>query len=158
MKLSYQISGLAWLALGVGCAHAMIAGSQVPDTQINRDIMEVIEGVRKAAINRDADALIRYISTSYFENMGTADPKDDYGYKTLEEKILPLSLDTAKELYLNIEVQDVTVEGDTASVDIRYSSRARLELPIGEHWDSHREFSRMRLVREGQVWRVTQGL
>ena len=142
----------------VGCAHAVIPGTKVVDTEENREVVDVVRRAQEAMKSRDLNGLIAVISKSYFETLGNSDPKDDYGYQELTERILPRSFSTAKEIQLNFEIHDVVIEGADAFADIRYHSRAKLELPAGTLWDSHREFSRIRLSREGQQWLITGGL
>ena len=84
-------------------------------------------------------------------------PRPD-GYHELTTTILPESMTVTKELYVDFEVYEVSIEGDTAHADVRYSSRARLELPSGSKWDSHKEFNRVKLSREGGSWLITSGL
>jgi hypothetical protein len=98
------------------------------------------------------------VSTSYFEDNGTPDPRDDYGYTELSTRILPDSLAVAKEMHVSFVVHEIVVTGEHAHADIRYNSRARLELPSGTLWDSHREFNRVVFARENHAWRIVSGL
>ncbi len=144
----------------VACAHSTIAGTQIPDTDENREIYAVVEKMQQAFVARDAGALLDLISPSYFEDNGTAQRDDDFGYTELRAKILPESMALAKELYLELVVHDITVDDDAgrAHADVRYQSRARIEMPAGSLWDSHKEFDRIELVREDGAWRIVSGL
>lgn len=153
----------AWMALGLapgvqGCAHTLIAGTQARDTPANREIYSLLTKLRDSLVQRDAAALMSLVSTSYFEDNGTPDPKDDYGYLELSERLAADTLSTAQEVNVALQVFDITVHGDHAWADLRYTSRARLELPGGRLWDSFRDFDRIEFLREGGVWRITRGL
>jgi hypothetical protein len=141
-----------------GCAHGLIPGTPVRDTKQNREVYDVVAKALEALAKRDSATLLSLISTRYFEDNGTPQPDDDYGYQQLKDKILPQAMNVAKEVYVEAKVQDLVVQGDQAHADIRYSSRARLELPTGTLWDSHRDFDRIRLEKENDTWKIIGGL
>ncbi len=140
------------------CRHGLLPGTAVTDTPDNRAIYLLLGRVREALQERDAPTLLAMVSTHYFEDNGTIDPRDDYGYTELKERLLKDSMDTAKEVYVSFEVHEIGVQGDHAFADIRYNSRTRLELPAGRLWDSHGDFDRIEFVREGTVWKISSGL
>lgn len=144
--------------LNSGCAHNLIAGTQAKDTPANREIYSLLLKLRDSLVQRDAAALMALVSTSYFEDNGTPDPKDDYGYLELSERLAADTLTTAQEINLALQIFDITVHGEHAWADLRYTSRARLELPGGRLLDSFRDFDRIEFLREGGTWRITRGL
>jgi len=159
MSNAPRMTGLCLLLLGsMACAHTYIAGTDVPDTDDNRAIMEVLLSYKKALEARDVNGILGLISKKYFEDNGTPDQSDDYGYEQLSTKILPEALAATKEMYADFQVHVVEVDGDKAHADIRYDSRARLDLPSGALWDSHREFNRVEFEREGGKWVIVSGL
>ena len=140
------------------CAHANIEGTPVVDTTENREVFDLLVEVRTAMQSRDSPALISLISLTYFEDMGTPTDQDDYGYQHLTEVVIPESLKVVKELHVTFEVHDIVIEGEKAWADIRYNSRAKLTLPSGDIWDSHKEFNRIEFSRENGKWLVSAGL
>ncbi len=140
------------------CAHGFIPGTQVRDTKQNREVYDVVAKALDSLAKRDSATLLSLVSPRYFEDNGTPQPDDDYGYQQLKDKILPEAMNVAKEVYIEAKVQDLVVKGDQAHADIRYSSRARLELPTGTLWDSHRDFDRIRLEKEDGAWKIVGGL
>ena len=89
---------IALACTAIGCAHGTIEGTTVPDTEENRAVLEVLKTYRTAMQERDADKIISLVSSEYFEDMGTIDQSDDYGYQHLTEKIIPNSLQVAQEV------------------------------------------------------------
>jgi hypothetical protein len=150
----------ATVALGAapGCAHNVIAGTQAKDTPANREIYDVLVKLRSCLEQRDAATLMTLVSKNYFEDNGTPDPKDDYGYTELSERLAADTLSTAQEVSISLQIFDITVHGSRAWADLRYTSRARLELPNGRLWDSFRDFDRIEFVREDGAWRIIRGL
>lgn len=156
---SVMALGLTLLAMGgTSCAHATIAGTQVQDTAANRQVYATLMQAREALERRDAEALLALISPRYFEDNGTPDPHDDYGYLELREKLVGQALKTAQDVSVSMQVYDIAVDGDHAWADLRYTSRVRLELPGGRLWDSHRDFDRIEFVRENGRWCIVRGL
>jgi len=140
------------------CAHQVIEGTQVRDTEENREILAVLIKLQEAMRARDADTILTMVSRAYFEDNGTPDPRDDYGYDELSSTILPQTLEVTKEMFVTFVVHEITVEDGHASADVRYASRAKLELPSGTLWDTHKEFNRVELTHEDGAWRITSGL
>lgn len=158
MSLRVTAVLLACASLFGGCAHGNLPGTTIPATDDNRAIYDILVAFRTALENRDSAALTALVSKKYFEDNGTVDATDDYGYEELTTKVLPQSLAATKEMYLTIEIHDIVVHGDSASADIRYASRARLDLPAGTLWDSHREFNRVEFEREAGQFMIVKGL
>jgi hypothetical protein len=146
------------LCLLAGCAHNYIEGTKVEDTRKNRQILEVVEQLRQALEHRDTDALLKLVSTQYFESMGTTSPKDDFSYAQFKEKVLPRSFEMAKEVYVSFQIHEVKVKGDKAQVDLRYNTRIRLDLPAGSEWKNAKDFDRVELIREAGTWKIVRGL
>jgi hypothetical protein len=143
----------------VGCAHGTIEGTTVPDTEENRAVLEVLTTFRSAMQERDADKIITLVATNYFEDMGTIDQSDDYGYKHLIENVIPSSLKVAQEVYLTFEIHNIEVDGDSAWADVRYNSRAKLGLSSGDLWETHKDFNRIEFsMGEAGRWVITAGL
>lgn len=146
------------LTLMVGCAHSTIPGTNIEDTEDNRSVLQVLDQLQKALQARDADTVISLISPTYFEDMGTIDNKDDFGFEEFKASILNDNIDKIAELYLKIDVHDVQVDGDQAFIDIRYRTRAKLVLPSGSTWTQDNDFSRVIFSREEGRWLVSAGL
>ncbi len=140
------------------CAHGLIEGTQIRDTPATREVLDVVHKAMDALAHRDAKTLLALVSPRYFSDNGTPDPRDDYGYQQLETKILPETFAQTKEMFIDVDVQDVVVEGDSAHADVRYSERARVEGPNGTQWETKRDFDRIQLARESGTWKITGGL
>ncbi len=147
------------LLLGVfACAHATLPGTQVRATEDNKEIYDLLVRMNEALINRDVDTLLSMVSPHYFEDNGTAQTDDDYGYHELSTRMLPESMQRVEEMQLQMELHDIVVEGGHAYADVRYQSRARLDLPSGPKWDSHKEFNRLEFERQDNRWLIVSGL
>ncbi len=142
----------------VHCGPKMIAGTQVRNTQVNREIVAVLASLREAMETRNQEKILSLVSSNYFEDMATPDPSDDYGYEELRTKILPQSFDVTQEMYVSFEIKDIQQDHQKAYADVRYRSRARLDLPRGSMWDSHKEFNRIEFERTQNTWKIVSGL
>ena len=154
----HRFSLLVSIALMVGCAHSTIPGTDIQDTEDNRSVLKVLDQLQKALQARDSDTVISLVSPTYFEDMGTIDNRDDFGFEELRDSILNQNIEKIAELYLKIDVHDVQVEGDQAFIDIRYRTRAKLSLPSGSTWTQDSDFSRVSFAREQGRWLVVSGL
>lgn len=152
-----RITALLLLA-AAGCSQPTIEGTKITDTDEHRMLYDLVMEYRKAMEERDAQAILNLVSERYYEDNGNADPGDDYGYYELRDTVLPATMEATKEVYLTLEVQDIVVEEESAHVDVRFSSRARIEMPSGSSWDTQRELNRIDFVREDEGWRIVRGL
>ncbi len=139
------------------CGHRYIKGTRVEDTRENHAVFDVIEDVRAGMEERNGERVLAHVSPQYFEDMGTTEPNDDYGYEQLKS-LVSESFGATKEMHVILDVHAITVQDDKAWADVRYASRARIELPSGGTWDTHREFNRIELVRENDKWMIVSGL
>jgi hypothetical protein len=155
---SRHLLTLPLVAALAACAHGLIPGTQVKDTKENREVLAVVQKAVEALGNRDSTTLLSLISPRYFEDNGTPAPDDDYGYTQLKDEVLPKTMARTKEIFLEVQVQDVVIDGNQARVDVRYSSRARMDLPNGPPWASSKDFDRILLAREDGTWKIVGGL
>lgn len=139
------------------CGSHYIKGTRVRDTRENHAIYDVIEDVRVGMEERNTEKVLAHVSPQYFEDMGTPEPADDYGYEQLKALVAD-SFSSTKEMHVILDIHAITVEEDKAYVDVRYASRARIELPSGGSWDAHREFNRIDFVRDHDTWLIVGGL
>jgi hypothetical protein len=77
-------------ALAAGCAAraSNIPGTRINNDKLNRDVIETIENYRIAVEKADAEALFLMASNSYFEDSGTPQGADDYGYDGLKDVLV----------------------------------------------------------------------
>lgn len=145
------------LVLLASCGHRYIKGTRIEDTRENKQVYDVIEDVRTGMEERNGDKVLAHVSPQYFEDMGTPEPADDYGYEQLKT-LVSESFTATKEMHVILDIHVIIVEDDKAWADVRYASRARIELPSGGQWDAHREFNRIELIRENDRWMIVSGL
>lgn len=56
-----------------------------------------------------------------------------------------------------IRYRDIHVQGDRASVDIRYDISFQLMTEIGEKWERRQNDKRLELIRDGERWLFISG-
>src|SRR5690606_25091149 len=68
----------------VGCnAGPTIPGTEIPDTDDNRQILGTLERYRTSFVSRDAAAVLSTAHPTYYDSAGTDDPSDDVTYAEL---------------------------------------------------------------------------
>jgi len=159
-KLPQVIKIIVFLSFGLcACSPGLIAGTKIHSTDDNNDIYNIVTTVLNALEEQDSETILGFVSSRYFENMGTPNPDDDYGYHELKETILPTSIKATKEFYLSFEIHEIVASQNQAYADIRYRSRARIETPSGASmWDSHKEFNRIEFIKTDNRWKISAGL
>jgi hypothetical protein len=118
---------LAVTATFVGCgAHngTYVAGTTVPYSENNKNVLERCEEYRLAVEQRDSDSLMLMAHPQYWEDSGTPSGGDDYGYEGLRN-VLASRLAKASDIRYSIRYMAVHEEcpgelkpGCKAAVDV----------------------------------------
>lgn len=149
---------LALLGLLTACGPKFIPGTTVEDSRVNRTIVDVLTAYKQAVERRDVDTLVSLCSSSYYEDNGNADPKDDYGFSDLQKRVLPEAFKRLNEVRVDLEIRDVQVLDDRAQADVRFTYKAKMALPSGEKWHTDTEVNRLEFAKEGESWKIVSGL
>ena len=142
------------------CSPKYLPNTEVPDTDENRVIVDLVERYRQAIEERDVRALREMVSRNYFSNAGTtADPEDDYGYDQIEQLILPMLKQNIKKVQYGIFVKRVRFESPTRAVaEFEHSFRYLYVVDGRDTWQAKVDFARLQFGLEDGVWRIVGGL
>lgn len=83
--MKHLILPLIILSIGCGARQSTIAGTTIPRTDTNQEIIARVEEYRLALEQKDAAALMLMSSKDYWEDSGTTSGEDDYGYEGLQD-------------------------------------------------------------------------
>jgi hypothetical protein len=121
---------LASAPLISSCVTGTIPNTDVPDTHENREVIDVAEHYRRAVEQRDVRALLSLAAPNYFEDGGTPQGDDDYGYDGLR-RLLSVWNDEVREVRYEMRYRRVTFEheGNRALVDFTYTGSFTLRRP-----------------------------
>jgi hypothetical protein len=146
------ITGLTTTA----CSPRFLPGTDIQDTPANHEILSVIANYRDAMVNRNADAIMKLVSGSFFDSSGG--PEATYDYLGLSEKTKEWAQVT-KRVRLNIQVKSIAIEGDQAKA--KYFYDLDYQVPGPENtliWKHDSDTKEMSLLYEGKQWKITSGI
>lgn len=144
---------------GSACHNGVIANTDIPDTQDNREVYTVVMAYKRALESRDVDALLPLISRKYLENNGTTNVStDDYGYPRLRESVLPALNENVKAIQYQIIMNKIQVDGDSAWASYEYFYHFKFVEGGKEGWETKNDFNRLELAKEQGAWRIVSGL
>lgn len=157
-----RFRGARWLTMlalltTVACAHAKIPSTEIDDTPANREILNLVEEYAHAIEQRDAEAVLAMVSKRYYEDNGNTDRSDDYDYEGLKSN-LRKDFDRTHAMQIEVRVDDIKVEEDTAYAEIYYTYRAQNEYPSGLQWDTGNDRTRLEFRKEDGRWMIIAGL
>jgi hypothetical protein len=152
-----MIAALA--ASSSACAgHASyIRGTQVNDTPENRTIIGVIERYRLAVERKDAPALMKMASKSYWEDGGTPTGADDYGYDGLRE-VLVGRFQRADDIRYSMRYVKVRRQGQRAYVEVVIDASFTITTSQGEQRLDQRDQNELVLEWDGEHWMFVSGM
>ncbi len=159
------------LALLAGCAHkasGRIAGTKIPDDDVNRTLLDVMETYRSAVEAGDSAALLLMASPDYYEDRGTVESKDDYGFAKLQE-ILEGRFQLASDVRYSLRYDRILRTCPSGGTSIEKGCRAHVEVQIdasftvtdarGEPYrKDKRDQNELVLVYTGDKWLFTSGM
>jgi hypothetical protein len=146
-------------AATAGCAHQrFLPGTTIPATEENLNIIETIELYRARLIEKNIDGVLLLASSKYFEDGGTPQANDDYGYDGLRG-ILTKRLSRVQSLRYDIEYQRLSIQGDRAEVDVFLNGAFELQSETGERYRRVNDRHRFVLERHNNnKWRFLNGM
>jgi hypothetical protein len=145
------------LSLTLACSHALIAGTQIPDSPDNHAVLDTFGKYREALEARDPSALLALAAPGYSDAGDAAHGLAPTDYASLQKK---LAGDFAKVNGIKLEatIKDIVAEGDQARVDYFQVLRYAVKTPSGETWKSESDDARMKFVRVNGEWKIASGL
>jgi hypothetical protein len=156
-----RLGALAFvLAVAVaGCGHTrMLPGTNIPANEENLAVIETIEQYRAFLIEKNIDGVLLLASNKYFEDGGTPQANDDYGYDGLRQ-VLTGRLGRVQSLRYDIEYQKITMNGDRAEVEAYLNGAFELQSETGERYRRVNDRHRFVLERtNNNKWRFLSGL
>jgi len=157
----FRLACAAALACAVlfatGCGPRRLPGTEIPDNDDTRAILQSIETYRQAMERRDAGAVLALVAPEYFDGSGTPDPADDLDRVRLEQQ-LPQDLARMEGLRLDMKVRDIQVEADHARAEFTFDAYYRVTTPSGPIARRDTDVHQMTLRRVGGRWLITSGL
>lgn len=149
-----------------GCkAKPTIPGTEIPDTEENRQIISVLERYRTAFVSRDAAAVLATAHPTYYDNAGTDDPSDDTTYNELGN-LLRRRLSQLDSIRFTIDYLELHQTEDRAVVRVWIDASYRFKPLLDSYGETRRQapyarvmdHSEFELVREGETWLIVRGL
>lgn len=140
------------LFTSAGCKPSLLPNTTIEDTEENRAIADFLLKYKQAVEARSTEQVLSLVAEDYFEDLGTVDPKDDYGIEQLEAQLAE-TFGHAKAIHLDIFLQNVAQDEDKNlyAVDYRYNQRALLSFPAGDQWVTHTDVNRVVLRQRGET-------
>lgn len=141
------------------CAHnANLPGTTVPDTPVNREILETVETYRARLVEKSLEGLLLLASKNYFEDSGTPQADDDYGYEGLRQ-MLKSRLSRLKSIRYQIQYRSVKLQGNKADVEVLIDGSFELSADAGDQYRRISDFHRFKLEKsDSGKWKFLSGM
>lgn len=145
------------------CGHGQfLPGTTIPATEVNREIIDTIEEYRLLLVAKNVDGLLLLASEKYFEDGGTPQSNDDYGYSGLAN-ILTSRLQRVESIRYDIQYKSIHIGSDgRAVVDAYLSGAFELQGEVGERYRRVNDFHRFVLERAtnggSAKWKFVSGM
>lgn len=153
-----SLIALTLLMSAAACGPRYVTGTKVEYSDEREAVAAIVERYRVALEQRDTNALRSLVSKSYYENGSTTDdPNDDYDAAGLE-KVFGELKGNVKTVRYSVEITDIQVNEEYASVDIDYKAEYLYTLGEQDRWGTTNDKNRMTMRLEDGNWRISGGL
>lgn len=166
LSLSLSLGVAAAGVIATGCsAGPTIPGTEIPDTDDNRQILSVLERYRTSFVSRDAAAVLSTAHPTYYDDAGSDDPSDDTTYAELGPQ-LRRRLAQIDSIRFTIDYLEIFAQDDRAVVRVWLDASFRFK-PLLDSYGEARlapsftrvmDHSEFELVREGVNWLIVKGM
>jgi hypothetical protein len=144
------------LLVFAACTPRNIPGTQIPDTEDARAILNVMERFRAALEAKDAKALQGLVSKSFRDNSGTEDPEDDLTYDNLPQA-LPALFARIEAPKVDMDIRQVEVKKNGVATVIYYWNATWRAPALLDKPQRDSELEQMVLQKEDGTWRIVTG-
>ncbi|MCA9718627.1 MAG: hypothetical protein H6713_36140 [Myxococcales bacterium] len=142
-----------------------IPGTEIPDTEDNREILQTLERFRTAFVRQDAATILSTAHESYYDEGGTDDPYDDIVYEELG-RTLKKRMNQIESVRFTMEYLQIFVNRDRATVDVWMDASFRMKPILDEEGNERiqarfarqQDYARFELIRDGEGWLITKGI
>lgn len=158
MKIIMIILSLS--ILFVSCSsQKMIAGTSIKDSDENRELYNIMQKYNNALENKNIDKIMTLVSKRYYDNSGTIDNTDDFGYSQLKD-ILTKRFSQIKEIFQTIKVKKINYNKSTDQYYVTYQYNAKFLMNIGnnEEWHKKSDINQMIFKKEDKKFKIIKGL
>ncbi len=162
-KANLHLLGFLLLAGTASCSRvALIPGTSIPATPVNREIIDTIEEYRQRLVERNVEGLLLLASDKYFEDGGTPQSGDDYGYSGLSN-VLGTRLQRVQSIRYDIQYRSIKINADgRAEVEAFLNGAFELQGEVGERYRRVSDFHRFVLERSTtggmSKWKFLSGM
>ena len=164
MKMArFLLSVLALVGAASACGHGrFLPGTTIPASDVNREIIDTIEEYRMQLVGKNVEGLLLLASDKYFEDGGTPQSNDDYGYSGLAT-ILTSRLQRVESIRYDVQYKGIRIGSDgRAIVDAFLSGAFELQGEVGERYRRVNDFHRFVLERStvggSSKWKFVSGM
>ena len=140
-----------------GCAKNTIPNTEVPDTQENRDIIDICERYRKAIEEKNIGLIMSLASPRYFDNSGTTTGDDDYDRAGLEE-VLKERFAAVKTIRYEFKYRDVYEIDTVIYVEYTYTMSFQYEVEGEMRWANRTADNRIELESVEHGYLIVAGM
>ena len=150
-----RILCLAFAALS--CTPKFIPNTEVPDTPVNREVVNFCERYRHAVEDLNIGLLMTLASPKYFDDSGTVNGDDDMDRAGLEE-VLKTRFKEVKTIRYEIKYRAIYQKGEITMVEYTYTTSFQFDLEGKPHWENKTADNRLELERVNDSYLILSGM
>lgn len=150
------------------CGPKNIQGTDIPDNEENRAVLNVFKEYTEAVQSKDVDKILATVSEEYYDTNGTEKGEDDVDYKALKAFLQTEDFKKILEIDLIFIVKELSVSGDSAKLLFYYETRFKQEdteqkkrsllNQTNEKWTKMSDVNLMVFKKVDGKWKIIAGV
>ncbi len=157
MKKLFIILSLTLFILSCSSSEKMIKGTNIPATDDNTAVVDLLKLYNTHLENMDIDGLMEITSKSYFDNSGTDKSDDDFGYSQLKD-ILVKRFKNVKEIHQKMTINSIIKDGDTFVVNYTIDGRFLMAVEGKTLWVEKADRNEIIIVKKDDTYKIKKGM
>jgi len=158
MKIIIMVLGISLFFISCS-SQKMIEGTSIKDTDVNRELYEIMQKYNKYLEAKDIDGIMSLVSKRYYDNSGTIDNTDDFGYSQLKN-ILKKRFSQTKEIFQTINIRKIIYlkSDDKYYVTYEYNAKFLMNIDGNSEWHKKSDINQMIFKKENDSFKIIKGL
>ena len=143
----------------ISCSNSnkMIKGTNIPETETNKAIVTLLNKYNKALETMNVDTLLSIASKDYYDNAGTTDSKDDFGYSQLKE-ILEDRFKSIREIHQKMYINSIIDDNEHYVVNYNYKGRFLMEVNSKTLWIEKEDKNEIVIIKVDNEYKILKGM
>ncbi len=167
MKKTIAFLFFCSLILATACTPKNIQGTDIPDNEENRAVINVFKEYTEAVQSKNPEKILATVAEEYYDTNGTEKGEDDVDYKALKAFLQTEDFKKILEINVIFIIKQLTLTDESAKLLFYFETRYKQEdtekrksilNQTNEKWTKMSDVNLMTLKKINGKWKIVSGI